>query len=545
MSALLDHLWQSTLFAAALGLLTLLFRANGASVRYGLWFAASMKFLLPFSALTFLGSAFFQPLTPAISAPVLFTRMLPAAQPFASASPVLAAPLAEQSYLEPALLTLWLCGFLIVLSVWSVRWARLRAIASAARDLQAAGPLRVKSSAALLEPGLVGIWRPALILPDGIAARLSQAEMQAVIAHELCHHRRRDNLTASLHMLVEALFWFHPLVWWLGARLLEERENACDERVLETGNDPQTYAASILKVCQFYLHSPLACAAGVAGADLRKRMEKIMENRTALRLTSLKKLLLAASAAVTIAVPMLVGLATATRAQDDAAAPPLVKQNLAEQARPRTQVPFDPAQFDRFVGYYQMSPNLILATSRNGSHYFENTIGQTPDEIFPEGPSKFFYKNVSLPAQISFTTDAQGRVAEMVLHQSGIEQHAVRIDDAAGRLALETLKRRIAQNKPSAGTADALRHQIDGLTNGNPNYDSMVPTLAAGTRQMLPQLHSIVAKWGAVESVTFTGVATDGLDTYLVVSQNARSRWEVGPLSDDGKIGTIFFSEEH
>ena len=149
--------------------------------------------------------------------------------------------------------------------------------------------MQVKSSPAPIEPGLVGIWRPVLLLPEGIVACLSALELQAVAAHEICHYRRRDNLTAALHMLVAAAFWFYPLVWWLGARLVEERENACDERVLECGNDPQTYAESILKVCRFYLHSPLACAAGVSGADLNKRMEKIMENKPAARVSAARK----------------------------------------------------------------------------------------------------------------------------------------------------------------------------------------------------------------------------------------------------------------
>jgi beta-lactamase regulating signal transducer with metallopeptidase domain len=70
----------------------------------------------------------------------------------------------------------------------------------------------------LLEPGLVGIFRPVILLPEGIDTRLSQTEIDAVLAHEICHLQRRDNLTAALHMLVEALFWFHPLVWWLGAQ---------------------------------------------------------------------------------------------------------------------------------------------------------------------------------------------------------------------------------------------------------------------------------------------------------------------------------------
>ena len=54
--ALGNHLWQSTLFAAAAGLLTLLLRKNHARARYGLWLAASVKFLIPFSLLVSIGS---------------------------------------------------------------------------------------------------------------------------------------------------------------------------------------------------------------------------------------------------------------------------------------------------------------------------------------------------------------------------------------------------------------------------------------------------------------------------------------------------------
>jgi len=58
--------------------------------------------------------------------------------------------------------------------------------------------------------------------------------------HEVQHVRRRDNLAAAMHLVVEAIFWFHPLVWWLGARLVEERERACDEEVLRLGNQPES-----------------------------------------------------------------------------------------------------------------------------------------------------------------------------------------------------------------------------------------------------------------------------------------------------------------
>ena len=59
-----------------------------------------------------------------------------------------------------------------------------------------------------------------------------------MLAHEREHIARHDNLKAHLQRLVETLFWFHPLVWFIGRRLLDERERACDEAVLARGHDP-------------------------------------------------------------------------------------------------------------------------------------------------------------------------------------------------------------------------------------------------------------------------------------------------------------------
>ena len=118
--------------------------------------------------------------------------------------------------------------------------------------------------------GVFGILSPVLLWPRRIAERLGDEQVEAILAHELSHVRRRDNLAAALHMIVQALFWFHPLVWWLGARLVDERERACDEEVIRLGSEPQVYAESILKTCEFYVESRLACVAGVTGSDLKQ-----------------------------------------------------------------------------------------------------------------------------------------------------------------------------------------------------------------------------------------------------------------------------------
>ncbi len=173
-------------------------------------------------------------------------------------------------------------------------------------------PISLLFSQASLEPGILGIIRPALIWPAGISARLTEAHLEAIIAHEVCHVRRRDNLAASMHMVVEAIFWFHPLVWWLGARLLEERERACDEEVLRLGNPPQVYAESILKTCEFCVGSLPVAVSGVTGADLKSRIVRIMTERVTRELDFRKKPLFVAAGLLTLAAPIVFGLQNAT-----------------------------------------------------------------------------------------------------------------------------------------------------------------------------------------------------------------------------------------
>jgi uncharacterized protein (TIGR03435 family) len=169
-------------------------------------------------------------------------------------------------------------------------------------------PVEIRISPGLLEPAVIGSMRPVLLLPQGIAERLTPSEMNAVLDHELCHVRRRDNLLASIHMIVETMFWFHPLVWWIGARLLDERERACDEDVVSRGNQPDVYAEAILNVCKLYAESPLPCVSGVTGSNLKKRIESIMSNRSGQRLNCARRIALGTAAIAATAIPVLVGI---------------------------------------------------------------------------------------------------------------------------------------------------------------------------------------------------------------------------------------------
>jgi bla regulator protein blaR1 len=329
-SALGNHLWQSTVFAAVAALLTLLLRKNHARTRYWLWLAASLKFLLPFALLVTVGSRLQWKQAPAQQSQVSIV-MDQITQPFAPAgaldAPVIlprTAPRLAMRVLPLAALTIWCIGFAALLIFWSVRWRRItRAIRESKplesgrevemlrgleRNVRRARGTRLVSGSAALEPGVVGIVHPVMFLPAGIAERLSDSQLSAVMMHELCHLRRRDNLAAVLHMLVESVFWFHPLVWWMGAQLIDERERACDEEVLALGGEPQAYAEGILKVCEFYLETPLVCVAGITGSNLKKRIEAIMIHRIAHKLELGKKFLLATIAAAALIAPVVFGL---------------------------------------------------------------------------------------------------------------------------------------------------------------------------------------------------------------------------------------------
>ena len=317
-AGLANHIWQSTLCLIILGAMTLLFRRNSAVVRYRLWLIASVKFLLPFSLFVGLGGMLqWHPVRSVapIEVPVVVRQI---SQPF-GVSPVSVSehPAATVTPVEAhsfhfIFASAWFIGAVAVLLMWSLRWLHIARVVRNAEPLEATGnsaKTRIVTSPASMEPGVFGILRPVLLLPEGVARSLTAAQLEPIIAHEMFHVRGRDNLAAALHTLVEAMFWFHPLVWWLGNRLVDERERACDEAVLRMGFPPADYAEGILKVCKSYVAAP-ACVSGVSGSNLKKRIEVIMENRGTNDLTFGKKLVLILAGAGMLVFPLSAGMAT-------------------------------------------------------------------------------------------------------------------------------------------------------------------------------------------------------------------------------------------
>ncbi|MFO0581630.1 MAG: M56 family metallopeptidase [Anaeromyxobacter sp.] len=232
----------TALLAVAWALGATALRGAHPSARAVLFGLALAKFLVPF------GPSF--ELSPAAGAPLV--EGAPAVGAVVAFATAPAGAVRETAWLEVAV---WAWG-LVALALALRRGSRHRA---ALRTLGpvVAPPARVEALAARMgvaaprlvfqvsSPRLVGVWRPVLVLPVGVEG----PALDAIVAHELAHLRRRDPLWLALQAVVETVFWFWPAVRLASRELTLAREQACDLAVLEAGViEPAGYAGLLLEL---------------------------------------------------------------------------------------------------------------------------------------------------------------------------------------------------------------------------------------------------------------------------------------------------------
>lgn len=144
-------------------------------------------------------------------------------------------------------------------------------------------------------PMALGFFQPAVILPDWILSELSAAELSAVLLHEFAHLRRWDDWTNLFQKILQALFFFHPALWWVDRRLALDREIACDDMVIATTNNASAYARCLLDLAEKSLlrrSLALAQAAVHRVQHMSLRVRRIMDS-TRPQTTSVSKSALA------------------------------------------------------------------------------------------------------------------------------------------------------------------------------------------------------------------------------------------------------------
>jgi hypothetical protein len=114
----------------------------------------------------------------------------------------------------------------------------------------------VSYSKRVLIPTVVGILRPAVLLPVSVSTGLPLATIEAILTHELAHIRRYDHLLQLVQRLIEAVLFFHPAVWYLSRRVHAERENACDDIAVQAVPEPCDYASALLQAAELCILAP-------------------------------------------------------------------------------------------------------------------------------------------------------------------------------------------------------------------------------------------------------------------------------------------------
>lgn len=170
------------------------------------------------------------------------------------------------------LLPIWICGASLVLlrflcGVAFMAWKTLQA--------EGKGVVRVANVGS---PLVWGWLRPTILMPRAAEAWPKERWLLAV-AHEQSHIDRGDLWTSVVAVLAEAVYWFNPLIWWLTARMREEQELACDERVLEQGSDQIAYAELLVAAAGMSEFGPLGChitGGRSKGGMMERRLQTIL-----------------------------------------------------------------------------------------------------------------------------------------------------------------------------------------------------------------------------------------------------------------------------
>ncbi len=125
-------------------------------------------------------------------------------------------------------------------------------------------------------PIVMGWIKPIILIPTSLIAQLPAELIEALIAHELAHIKRNDYLINLLQTCVEAILFFHPVVWWLSKQIRVERENIADDIAAQLLGEPRRVALALQALDQYQLQS-IQLAPAANGANLMSRIYRLMQ----------------------------------------------------------------------------------------------------------------------------------------------------------------------------------------------------------------------------------------------------------------------------
>jgi len=309
-----SQLWQVTLVALVAGGAARLLGRHRPRLAYALWMLVVIKALVPpvisspagvFSwvpaAEVREGSrdapAFATPAQPATGGERRITVPARTAPAEASTGTSPALPI-SRGYVLMLLAVIWSLGLAASLIFVARKWllchrhiGRTSRIAGSPLAEQAASMaarlgvrrrVHLLVTESLFGPAAFGLLRPTVLLPGPLLRNLGPEQLDLILAHELVHIRRWDALMSRLQVAVQAIWWFHPLIWWANREASRERERCCDEEVVAgLGCDPARYARGLLDVLERKRRlQPLFALPGMRPLEITThRLEHIMRYR--------------------------------------------------------------------------------------------------------------------------------------------------------------------------------------------------------------------------------------------------------------------------
>jgi bla regulator protein blaR1 len=140
----------------------------------------------------------------------------------------------------------------------------------------------VRLSEAVDAPIVIGFFHPAIVIPRSLWSALAPADLRQIILHEMAHLDRRDDWTNLLQKLLRALCPLNPALFWAERHLCREREQACDDAVLDAAGNARAYATCLTKLAEVKLVRRVASLAPgfwQRHSELAGRVENILHRR--------------------------------------------------------------------------------------------------------------------------------------------------------------------------------------------------------------------------------------------------------------------------
>lgn len=198
----------------------------------------------------------------------------------------------------PALVNIWMIGAFLFFFKTASSLADLRSlhrknhevipedlsrfVEKISKKLALSRPIKVLSSKYIDMPMTFGIFKPVILIPSALLFHMSPNQLEAIIAHELAHIKRNDYLVNLIQSILEMLFFFHPVFWWINHEVKKQREMACDEMAVALGTNPKDLAHGLANVINHAKnHVPeMAMAAAKKTNPTLDRIKKIMGVKT-------------------------------------------------------------------------------------------------------------------------------------------------------------------------------------------------------------------------------------------------------------------------